>query len=411
MEKHFTSPPKLRREIQISPIVKYVEPQIRIQNTNRPQFVPIVSPRQIPVVSPTPQHMHNKTHSKVTLQSSMNESEETVCSPSDAHNEHFTRQIQDMGSIVKPNNECFQIHIPVLNSDSSTHTETFVKTEFLPTCDYSKSTSVDLEGEMVDSAIDSVMGLPQAFNEVVEMQKGQSCEIQKQKLLLKTLQGKFKEVTEKKEEVTQELTGVAHKIYVIEEQKRTCTKKCKEFDSEIKQLVIESEKERNCIKDLKGDIEENNRQYTKYKERIKRHKQVVAEFEDNLEVHKELRQIKEEIKELQTECEKREKNRCDTERLLSGQDENKIKEHIVTVQNDVEQLKYILLETKERIQKEKEKQSQAQVSLNVLHKKNQAQLTRLKKQVKAAQQSSRQWHDQISLLQKTIAELNNRLGQ
>ncbi|XP_071167463.1 coiled-coil domain-containing protein 122-like [Mytilus edulis] len=410
METHFTSPPKLRREIQISPIVKHVEPQIRIQTTNRPQFVPIVSPRQIPVVSPTSQHMQNKKHSKVTLQSSMNESEETVCNPSE-HNEHFTRQIPNMGSIVKPSNEHFKMHIPVLNSDSSTHTETFVKTEFLPTCDYSKSTSVDLEGEMVDSAIDSVMGLPQAFNEVVEMQKGQSSEIQKQQMLLKTLQGKFKEVTEKKEEVTQELTSVTHKIYVIEEQKRTCTKKCKEFDSEIIQLVIESEKERNCIKDLKGDIEENNRQYTKYKERITRHKQVVAEFEDNLEVHKELLQIKEEIKKLQTECEKRERNKCDTERLLSGQIENKIKEHILTVQNEVEQLKLILQETKEKIQTEKEKQSQAQVSLNVLHKKNQAQLTRLKKQVKAAQQSSRQWHDQISLLQKTIAELNNRLGQ
>ncbi|VDI62381.1 Hypothetical predicted protein [Mytilus galloprovincialis] len=372
METHFTSPPKLRREIQISPIVKHVEPQIRIQTTNRPQFVPIVSPRQIPVVSPTSQHLQNKKHSKVTLQSSMNESEETVCSPSE-HNEHFTRQVPDMGSIVKPSNEHFKMHIPVLNSDSSTHTETFVKTEFLPTCDYSKSTSVDLE---------------EATNVTEDFA-----------------------VTEKKEEVTQELTSVTHKIYVIEEQKRTCTKKCKEFDSEIIQLVIESEKERNCIKDLKEDIEENNRQYTKYKERISRHKQVVAEFEDDLEVHKELRQIKEEIKELQTECEKRERNKCDTERLLSGQIENKIKEHILTVQNEIEQLKLILQETKEQIQTEKEKQSQAQVSLNVLHKKNQAQLTRLKKQVKAAQQSSRQWHDQISLLQKTIAELHNRLGQ
>lgn len=63
----------------------------------------------------------------------MNESEETVCSPSE-HNEHFTRQIPDIGSIVKPSNEHFKMHIPVLNSDSSTHTETFVKTEFLPTC-------------------------------------------------------------------------------------------------------------------------------------------------------------------------------------------------------------------------------------------------------------------------------------
>ncbi|XP_052098676.1 E3 ubiquitin-protein ligase BRE1A-like [Mytilus californianus] len=264
------------------------------------------------------------------MQSSMDESEETVCSPVEAHDEHFTRQIPDMGSIVKPK--------------ATNVTEDFA-------------------------------------------------------------------VTEKKEEVTQELTGVTHKIYIIEEQKRTCTKKCKEFDSEIKQLVIESEKERNGINDLKGDIEENNRQYAKYKEKIIRHKQVVAEFEANLEVHEELQQIKEEIKELQNECDKRQRNKCDTEKLLSGQVENKIKEHILRVQNDVEQLKLLLQETREQIQKEKEKQSQAHVSLNVLHKKNTAQLTRLKKQVKAAQQSSRQWHDQISLLQKTIAELNNRLGQ
>ncbi|CAC5396900.1 unnamed protein product [Mytilus coruscus] len=385
MDKHFSSPPKLRREIQISPIIKHVEPQIRIQTPNRPQFVPIVSPRQIPVVSPTPQHMQNRKYSKVTLQSSMNESEETVCSPSEVHSEHFTRQIPDMGSIVKPSNERFKIHIPVLNSDSSSNTEAFVKTEFLPTCDYRRSTSVDLEGKMVDSAIDSVM---EATNVTENFA-----------------------VTEKKEEVTQELTGVKHKIYIIDEQKRTCTKKCKEFDSEIKQLVTESEKERNCINDLKRDIEENNRQYAKYKEMITKHKLVVAEFEDNLEVHKELRQIKEEIKELEYESVKRERNKCDTEKLLSGQIENKIKEHIVRVQNDVEQLKRLLQETREQIQNEKEKQSQAQVSLNVLHKKNQAQLTRLKKQVKAAQQSSRQWHDQISLLQKTIAELNNRLGQ
>lgn len=54
--------------------------------------------------------------------------------------------------------------------------------------DYSYASSIDLEGIMVDNAIDNVMNLPQAFNEVVEMQKDQSNEIQRQQLILKNMQ-------------------------------------------------------------------------------------------------------------------------------------------------------------------------------------------------------------------------------
>ena len=54
--------------------------------------------------------------------------------------------------------------------------------------DYGYTSSIDLEGILVDTAIDNVMNLPQAFNEVVEMQKDQSNEIQRQQLILKNMQ-------------------------------------------------------------------------------------------------------------------------------------------------------------------------------------------------------------------------------
>ena len=41
----------------------------------------------------------------------------------------------------------------------------------------------------------------------------------------------FVSVSEKKGDITQEITGVTHKIYILDEQKRICNKKCKEFES------------------------------------------------------------------------------------------------------------------------------------------------------------------------------------
>ena len=52
---------------------------------------------------------------------------------------------------------------------------------------FKSSSSIDLEGEMVDNAIDNVISLPCAFSEVVECQKDQSNEIQRQQEMLNTL--------------------------------------------------------------------------------------------------------------------------------------------------------------------------------------------------------------------------------
>lgn len=75
------------------------------------------------------------------------------------------------------------------NQDFTTKmAEISTKSENLQSCEYGYASSIDLEGIMVDNAIDNVMNLPQAFNEVVEMQKDQSNEIQRQQLILKTMQ-------------------------------------------------------------------------------------------------------------------------------------------------------------------------------------------------------------------------------
>ncbi|XP_050403117.1 uncharacterized protein LOC126819230 [Patella vulgata] len=269
--------------------------------------------------------------------------------------------------------------------------------------------SVNIESELIDSAIDQVVTLPQLVTNVSVAHKGQSNEISKHSQKLIQLEVQLQREEKLNSDILLDVSSVTKKVYITEDLVKEKQKSCQVLEKEIESIVTSNSQSEKKL-DLKlTEIENEKRIYVEYRHKMEEHIENVGLFKESLPLNKQLDEQKHKVDTLQYKynalCENKEKMRS----VCSGEKDG-IKEEIQLLQKKAETMRKDCISKQQQIEKVRQQELKVEQNINVLHKRNKAQLTRLKCQVKEQQLSYRQWSDQISHLKKILSDLKHQMG-
>ncbi|CAH1796757.1 unnamed protein product [Owenia fusiformis] len=270
--------------------------------------------------------------------------------------------------------------------------------------------SLELEGKMVDTAIENVLSLPQVVSEVASMQKDQTDEVQRQTDILEQLEKKLAEESALKEDVIKEIQSIVKKTCMVEGEVTLTRKACKITQTELDEIVdkIEDTKYETRLKTI--CLDSNARLFNIYKMKMEEYKKKVNLAEEQHEIHKKVKLQQEKIHSLQQKKRSIEGNPLETSLILSGGKERALQSEITALTKEHKRLEKLVDQKKDQIEKEKGKQWKTKQDTDVLHKRNAAQLTRLKRQVNELTSRKRQWNEQASQLEHDIAKIKETFG-
>ncbi|XP_061173610.1 rootletin-like [Saccostrea echinata] len=267
--------------------------------------------------------------------------------------------------------------------------------------------SVDIEGAMVDKAIENVLTLPQEFQEVVMMQKLHNNEIAKFEKCLSSILEEEKEAANKNDAVLQDISSVDRKIYFTKEssvlKQKTCSKLLKDNDA----IIAEVEKLNRKMQSSESNLDEEYKSILSYEDKMKDYKISVQSCEASSDLMKELSETKECIEHLQQQ-----KNNLPLQASCEENFSNfkeKIEDQINEIKKLISEDERQIAEKRSQISLEMKRQENVQKSLQVLEKRNAAQLLRMKKQVKEAQMRNRSWNSQIQQLEQNLSILHEKI--
>ncbi|XP_013401588.1 uncharacterized protein LOC106167370 [Lingula anatina] len=142
----------------------------------------------------------------------------------------------------------------------------------------------------------------------------------------------------------------------------------------------------------------------------------MKEFESKVDVleskygyRKELEELKKNVQELENQKLTLEKNPDKARHLLEGKCESDLKQELQKLDDEKRQLRGQLLDKEKQVKALNLQQEKTKQETQVLRKRNAAQMTRLKRQLKEVTSRNRQWNEQASQLEKGIAELKKKL--
>ncbi|KAL5004694.1 hypothetical protein ScPMuIL_018150 [Solemya velum] len=277
--------------------------------------------------------------------------------------------------------------------------------------DNNDGSSLQLEGAMMEQALDNVMSLPQVVDEVRQNQRGQSSEIHKQQQILKILQGKLRAVKEKNEDLLQEISSVKNRILFSEEISQNRSRSCKECQREIRELVTENENLEQQIKKKTEEKNEEKKISEEYKLKMKLHQEAVDKYESTAEVFNQLKELTDKVENLRSQYKEMKRDPEQMKQILAGAVESELQLEIDNIKEEKSVIEQRVAQKISQIEKTKDSQKQMEQTVKVLHKRNAAQLTRLKRQLKETQLHSRHWNDQVVQLQWKIAQAKQKLEE
>ncbi|ESO87539.1 hypothetical protein LOTGIDRAFT_166422 [Lottia gigantea] len=270
--------------------------------------------------------------------------------------------------------------------------------------------SLSMESQIVDGALENVVSLPQMVTDVSLVQKCQSNAISKHMQVLAQLETQVQKEEKKNSEMLLDISSMTKKIYVTEDLVNKKHKSCEVLEEEIEQMVINNSAiEKSRYLKLKEIEKEKSWKYN-----LKR--AVAFNYEIFLDSHSVI---------TDNEIHRNEEN---SRYIISGEKEEEIKKEIKELQStqfdlekqlenaDIQVTRLLVVTVNYTFARRQTDQVNKQIdkvqqNINVLHKRNAAQLTRLKRQVKDQQFRHQQWLDQISHLNKIISDLQQQIDE
>ncbi|XP_067667611.1 coiled-coil domain-containing protein 122-like [Haliotis asinina] len=269
--------------------------------------------------------------------------------------------------------------------------------------------SVSLEGALVEQAVDNLLSLPEVVSQVSAIQKDHNQELEKQLMQLRHLEKDIKESNAKHGSVKQEISSIDRKTRMLEEEVMERAKLCQAHQKQINLLVKVCESLRHELTTKQKGLLTETSKHATYIAKIKTYKTQVNNFEMSLPAHRKLVELQQRLKDLKKQKEHLSENMDEFISVSTGQRESDIREEIDKVKLETCTWKEEMLRKQKMLEELKHQGEKIQIATTVLHKRNAAQLTRLKRQVREQQLRQRQWHNQSSQLQHTIAELKKKL--
>ncbi|XP_048734958.2 uncharacterized protein LOC125650591 isoform X2 [Ostrea edulis] len=192
------------------------------------------------------------------------------------------------------------------NEEVQKHDQSFVSEKVLPVVSMGSSpikpqSSLDMEGAMVDKAIENVLTLPQEFQEVMSMQKLQNNEIAKFEKCLSSILEQEKIAANNNEAILQDISSIDRKIYFTKESFAEKLNMCSKLTKDIEELITEVEQLNQKMKKSKGSLDEELKIIHSYEDKMKHYKIKSQNFEASSDLQGESLEIQERLNQLQTE--------------------------------------------------------------------------------------------------------------
>ncbi|XP_046582463.1 protein Hook homolog 1-like [Haliotis rubra] len=269
--------------------------------------------------------------------------------------------------------------------------------------------SVSLEGALVEQAVDNLLSLPEVVSQVSAIQKDHNQELERQLMQLRHLENDIKESNAKHGSVKQEISSIDRKTRMLEEEVMESEKLCQAHQKQIYSLVKDCESLRHELTTKRKGFLTETSKHASYIAKMKSYKMQVNNFEMSLPAQKKLVELQQRLEDLKKQKQHLSENMDEFISVSTGQREGDIREEIDKVKLETCTWKEEMLRKQKTLEDLKHQEEKIQIATTVLHKRNAAQLTRLKRQVREQQLRQRQWHNQHSQLQHSIAELNKKL--
>ncbi|XP_041373978.1 zinc finger protein 853-like [Gigantopelta aegis] len=209
-----------------------------------------------------------------------------------------------------------------------------------------------------------------------------------------------------------EVSSVTRKVFILEEQTAEEKKQIVQHEKEIVSLIHQQNQLRRDIEHKKEELEEQTKKSEAYRVKMNNYKQRTSEFENSLPAQQQLIEVETRLAKL----EKQKQALCfdsESENVCADTMTKNLSECIKLSRADIKQLETQLHEIKDKvlIHQVLEQQKKVKIATSVLNKRNAAQLTRLKRQLKEQQLRHRQWSDQHAQLLKSVNELTSRIDK
>ncbi|KAM9610287.1 coiled-coil domain-containing protein 122 isoform 1-T2 [Trichechus inunguis] len=263
------------------------------------------------------------------------------------------------------------------------------------------------QGEPKEAVVkQDTTSLTDAVEQVAKQQQSQTSEIEKNKKVLFHLQNELHELEKQIASVSTETKEIGRQIYQQDAAIENTKLQCRSLETQVISLHTENVKLKFDIEAAQEDFEEHMIRYNAYYAKIKAHKDSLEEIESKWSFMIELNEKRDLVKKLMTMKE-------ELTRDLRNPEGNRIKqvqEDITKLSNKIITIKESIVEKTCVLEKEKKIHEKLRKEIEVQHKRYDAILKRLHCQVKKRQSNRRQWQWNIQQLEKTAAELRQRIG-
>ncbi|XP_077861923.1 coiled-coil domain-containing protein 122-like [Saccoglossus kowalevskii] len=271
--------------------------------------------------------------------------------------------------------------------------------------------SLAYEGAIVDQCIKNVLSLPEEVGEVALKHKCLTAEINKQQSLLNKAKEVLLACKLQKECIQEEIGKVNRKVCLTQGKAALKSKSCIELENGVYTLVSDNLAVNQKMKAIQDEWKKELKVYVEYREKMGKHMHAVADIEAsyriNIAVTTKLKQVellRKQLQELKTNSEH-------TEKMLTGESERILQSEINALKAKEIRVNKEIVQKKEKLKVTQDREAKIKQDIDILQKRNQAQLTRLKRQVKEAQVRNKQWNEEACELETSIAELRNHIKE
>lgn len=250
--------------------------------------------------------------------------------------------------------------------------------------------------------------LPEVVESVSLAQKQQTNEIEQHQAILADLQNQLIKEQNHIDSLKDELKNCLRKICLCQEDSTNEKTHCLELQEAISGMVQNNAELKQELVQREGDWENDTRLYQKYRDKMMCFENSVQKLESESDYYKELEQQTSVVKDLEK------KRDSLVAEVVTDRDSGELVAKL-RLEEEAYQLQIIKAELQQasnklqqEVSKEVSKQASLKQDIEVLQKRNQAQLTRLKCQLKEAQLRNWQWSQEAGQLEAQLEVLTNK---
>jgi hypothetical protein len=249
--------------------------------------------------------------------------------------------------------------------------------------------------------------LPQLATELATVQTTQNEEVEQKQNHLLQLQEEAKKGNERLEGVVARVCAANRAITVARDESSRAGLRCRELGESLARLAGEREEMRTQLEAVGRERERGERQKEEYVAKMAALRRRVSQAEEDTSAYQELARLL--AKKQQMEQKRAGYLHGEGLEILSGERKRRVQESIIAVETACALVDEEASEIKGRKREGEREVQRWKREVEVGRRRQQAQVTRLHRQLHEAQSRRRQWARQVSSLHTTISMLRGKL--